>query len=379
MTSIDPIAPPEGLAELRAELDAIDAALIATMAERQRIVASIGALKQAHGRQLRDYRREAQVLANVRARAAAHGLSADIAERVMLQLIESSLTAQEQTRVKNSGQGQDKCALILGGNGKMGRWFASFLDAQGYEVVIADPSGAPDGFRALPNWHVALAGFDLIVIAAPLQISAALLRELTAARAQLKAHALVFDIGSLKSPLKAALREAAAVGLPICSVHPMFGPDTVLLADRHVIFIDVGQPQAAASAKTIFQATSAGLVDMTLDEHDVLISYVLGLSHALNICFFSALADSGAAADRLMALSSTTFDRQLRIAQAVAQENPALYFEIQHLNDERELMLQAFERAVSQLSQLVRAGDAEGFTRMMQRGRSYLSQRVVAP
>ena len=41
---------------------------------------------------------------------------------------------------------------------------------------------------------------------------------------------------------------------------------------------------------------------MGLDEHDRLIAYVLGLSHALNIAFFTALADSGEAAPRLAKL-----------------------------------------------------------------------------
>ena len=38
---------------------------------------------------------------------------------------------------------------------------------------------------------------------------------------------------------------------------------------------------------------------MSLDDHDRLIAYVLGLSHALNIAFFTALAESGEAAPKL--------------------------------------------------------------------------------
>ena len=40
-------------------------------------------------------------------------------------------------------------------------------------------------------------------------------------------------------------------------------------------------------------------VVMSLDDHDRLIAYVLGLSHALNIAFFTALAESGEAAPKL--------------------------------------------------------------------------------
>ncbi len=71
----------------------------------------------------------------------------------------------------------------------------------------------------------------------------------------------------------------------------------------------------------------------SLDEHDRLTAYILGLSHALNIAFFTVLANSGEAAPRLAEMSSTTFDSQLEVATRVAQESPELYYEIQSLND----------------------------------------------
>jgi chorismate mutase / prephenate dehydrogenase len=359
------------LTTLRGELDAIDAGLIAAIARRQAVVADIGRVKEASGQQLRDFRREAQVLANVRAKALAAGLNPQLAQNVMKQLIEASLVNQEQRRVKHAQEGADKHALILGGNGKMGRWFAQFLDAQGYAVEIYDPAGCPPEYARCQDWQSAAKRVDVIVIAAQLRASSLILTELTA----IKPNALVFDLGSLKSPLKGALTAAAAAGLRICSVHPMFGPDTVLLSDRHVIFINLGHAGALRDAKALFGATSAELVEMQLDEHDELIAFVLGLSHALNIVFFTALANSGKSAPKLAQLSSTTFDRQLDIASRVAGENPRLYFEIQHLNDARESGLAALEAAVAQFTTCVRAGDEISFVAMMERGRGYLSAR----
>ena len=155
----------------------------------------------------------------------------------------------------------------------------------------------------------------------------------------------------------------------------MFGPDTVLLSGRHVIFIDLGDGTAVTEARALFQSTSADLVAMGLDEHDELIAYVLGLSHAINIAFFSALADSGEAAPRLAQMSSTTFDRQLAVASQVAAENPRLYFEIQHLNAHGDRALQALERAITRLTRAVRSGDQLDFVSMMERGRGYLAAR----
>jgi chorismate mutase/prephenate dehydrogenase len=186
---------------------------------------------------------------------------------------------------------------------------------------------------------------------------------------------IVFDIGSLKSPLRAGLHGLRAAGARVTSVHPMFGPDTELLSGRHVIFVDLGVPRATAAARALFEPTMATLVEMDLESHDRLIAYVLGLSHALNIAFFTALAESGEAAPRLATLSSTTFDAQLGIAARVAAENPDLYFEIQTLNDYGTESLAALLYAVERLRSVVRAGDLDGFRGLMTRGRGYLEAR----
>ncbi|MFO1494922.1 MAG: prephenate dehydrogenase/arogenate dehydrogenase family protein [Lysobacterales bacterium] len=359
------------LSELRAELDQVDADLIGAIARRQALVAEIGRWKHAQGKQLRDYQREREVISNVRRRAEAIGLDADIAEQVLKLLIESSLTTQEQDRVRLAGLGGGRRALIIGGNGRMGRWFGRFLAAQGFEVEVADPSGAPEGVPARSDYASGALDQDLIVVAAPMRCSNEILLDLATRRPP----GLIFDIGSLKTPLMEGLRACAAAGLRVCSVHPMFGPDAALLSDRHVIFMPVGPAEAVREARALFAETMAQAVEMPLAEHDHLIAYVLGLSHALNIAFFTALANSGEAAPKLAQMSSTTFDRQLRIASGVANENPRMYYEIQSLNAYRGEALGALKRAVDELLRCVEQGDEIGFVALMERGRGYLSAR----
>ena len=162
------------------------------------------------------------------------------------------------------------------------------------------------------------------------------------------------------------------------SVHPMFGPDTELLSGRHVIFIDLGDATALQEARSLFGSTMADLVVMGLDEHDRLIAFVLGLSHALNIAFFTALAESGEAAPRLARMSSTTFDAQLDVATRVAAENPDLYYEIQSLNDYGEESLNALRAAVEKLWHSVHHAQPGEFVEMMRRGHEYLQVRQAA-
>ena len=360
------------LEELRKRLSDVDRELIGLVAARQRIVAEIGALKIRNAVPTRDYEREREVLKSAEEHARALGLEAGVAAEVMALLIRFSLAHQEQTRVAAQTSGAGKRALIIGGAGKMGAWFAQFLASQGFAVEIADPSEAPSPFPRVADWSSDSLDQDLIIVATPMKIAGGILLAL----AERKPNGLIIDIGSLKSPLRAGLRQLVAAGCKVTSIHPLFGPDTRLLSGRHVVFCNVGDPEATREARALFASTMAEQLEMSIDEHDRLMAYVLGLSHALNLAFFTALADSGELVPRLQKMSSTTFDAQLKVASLVATDNPHLYFEIQALNDYGSASLTALRAAADRIQQLVQSGDERGFVDLMVAGRLYLEGRA---
>jgi chorismate mutase/prephenate dehydrogenase len=361
------------LDELRQQLDQLDGELLSLIAKRQAIAREVAAAKRSTGYPTRDYQREREVILGVRRRAEQLGLPGDLAEKVLRLLIRSSLTTQEQVSVATHGAGSGRHALVIGGAGKMGAWFRQFLLSQGFDVMVADPAGAAPGIAAVPDWRALpdLNVFDFIVVATPLGASGVILNELALRRPA----GVVFDLGSLKSPLRGGLHALKAAGVKVTSLHPMFGPSTELLSGRHVIFIDLGSADALAAARALFAPTMAEQVVMSLDEHDRLVAYVLGLSHALNIAFFTALAESGEAAPKLARMSSTTFDAQLDVATNVAEESPELYYEIQALNDYGAESLQALSQAVERLRTAVLTRDFATFRSLMEQGLEYLKGR----
>ena len=359
------------LTPLRNELASMDEELLELVAARLKVAFELGRLKALAGLPTRDYGQEKDVIDRARARATELGLFPELAEELMVQLIRSSLTVQEQDRIQASAGGTGQKVLVIGGAGKMGRWLVRFLSSQGYTVEVADPSGPVEGYAHVPSWQVTPVDHDMIVVAAPLRTSNEILQHL----ASRKPKGIVFDVGSLKTPLRKGLLALVEAGCKVTSIHPMFGPDTVLLSGRNVIFVDVGVPEATREARKLFDSTMAVQVEMDLDSHDRVIAYVLGLSHTLNIAFFTALAESGEDAERLAGLSSTTFDAQLQVATRVAEENPHLYFEIQSLNEYGADALNALEKAVERVRSVVSSGDEAGFAALMRKGRDYLLKR----
>jgi len=359
------------LEKYRAQLSALDVDLVALIARRQRVIADIGRHKRSNGQATRDYAREKVVLGQARDRAVAEGIDPDVVEDVISVLIRASLTNQERDRVAAEGTGEGRTVLVIGGSGKMGDWFASFFRSQGFVTDIADPQ-VEVGPGQFAGWQDTDLDYDIIVVATPLAISASILSAL----AERKPAGLIFDIGSLKTPLRDGLADLVDAGCNVTSLHPMFGSNAKLLSGRHLIFVDVGVPQATAAAKELFAATMVEQLDMALDDHDRLIAYVLGLSHALNIAFVTALAESGETAPQLAKSSSTTFDAQLLVAQAVMDDNPRLYFEIQKLNEYGLDPLAALRNSVAAISKAVADDDESGFVAMMEKGRDYLAARA---
>jgi chorismate mutase / prephenate dehydrogenase len=360
------------LDDLRRRLNDIDRQLIALVAERKAISSEVARVKRATGYPTRDYEREREVIVGIRGTASELGVSPALAEELLRLLIRSSLTTQEQASVAARGAGTGRRALVIGGGGKMGGWFVGFLTSQGFTVEVADPTGSAVGVPRVEDWHKAdLNSYDYIILATPLGATDAILRDLALRRPT----GVIFDVGSLKSPLRSGLLALKSHGCRVTSLHPMFGPDTELLSGRHVVFVDLGHAEALLSARELFAPTMVEQVVMSLDDHDRLIAYVLGLSHALNIAFFTALAESGEAAPKLARMSSTTFDSQLDVATRVAQESPDLYYEIQSLNDYGAESLEALAKAVERIRTAVLSQDHDAFAALMRRGKDYLEDR----
>ena len=356
---------------LREQLTDVDMQIIDLIHQRQSLSIKIGSIKRKAGQPTQDFLREKQVLELAADYAEKLNMQPDVIVDVMQLLIKSSLRTQEKARVQEEGQGSGQSALVIGGAGRMGNWFVEFLKSQGFEVFIADPKAECDEVKTFASWKSLEDNFDITVVAAPLRESLTILNEIL----EEGRSGLIFDIGSLKTPLKKTLWQMSKKGIKVTSIHPMFGPDTDLLTGKHIIFMNVGSTESLQEAQKLFEATTAQQIEMSLENHDYAISYVLGLSHVLNIAFAKALYSSGENKDLLTNLSSTTFKDQLDVAKRVTDENPHLYYEIQYLNEFSLKTISELSNAIKEIFDFISSGDEDKFVQLMEQGRSYLSEK----
>jgi chorismate mutase/prephenate dehydrogenase len=353
----------ERLDRLRRRIRNLDAALLGLMAERMELAREVGQEKRGAGIPLRDFEVEKRVLARAAASAETLGLAPDLARGVMRQLVEEACRVQEIDHFSRYS-GAAESILVVGGAGKMGHWLVRFFETQGHRVLIFDPAPAPRsgaGAESVPTLGAGLAAASMVFVAVPLDRMSAAVEEIVG----LGWKGLLCDVASVKEHLRPALEAARANGVAVTSIHPMFGAGARTLSDKVICLCDCGVPEATDRVAALFRETAVTLVPLSLERHDEIASYVLGLSHFLNLLFARVLATSGLSFAELAAVGSTTFHSQFATTESVVRENPRLYYEIQRSNRFSERVYREVEKAAADWIGWVEESDPERFAEAM--------------
>jgi chorismate mutase/prephenate dehydrogenase len=350
---------------IRWKIEELDNEILDLVKKRMQAALYMGGEKVRKGWPVRNIRVEEQVIARYLERAKDVGISESAAAEIATILIRESVEAQG--RMPRPGKPTD--VLVVGGSGKMGQWFVRFLTERGHQVKVFDTK-SPPAENAAVSLKAGVKEAGIIIVATPISAAKEVLEQVVA----LKPKGTVFDISSIKSPVIPTIKAAAEEGLEICSLHPMFGPDAESVYNRNILVCDCGSQQAVTKVTSLFDGAGAKITTIPVEEHDELMSYVLGLSHAVNIAFFRTLSRTGIAYDRLDQASSTTFRSQAATSKRVANESPDLYYEIQHLNPYSQRCLELLREAVSEIESSAMGADKKRFVQIMQEGKEYFGE-----
>lgn len=357
----------------RQKINDIDRKLLVLVKERELLSAQIGQLKRELSIPDKDFSREHAVFEH--AIACAHEL--DLPESFAIKMSELvmglSLSRQERDRIRHNLASAPLSVAVIGGSGRLGRWLCHFFADSGHTITVIDQV-KPDFLCSYQtSFDATITNHDLIIVATPIRVSSDMLNQLGTYNL---AKPVIFDVSSVKAPVRQALLKLSQQGAKVTSLHPMFGPSVEVLFGKHIIITSVANNQADNFAKKLFKSTSVSMVDMSFDQHDQIIAYLLSLSHLLNIIFIGALEHSGFSIDFLSRFSSTTFSNLLSIAQRVFSENPQLYYEIQALNPYNQACYQALSRSLASTLSAINTTDEQAFVILMRAGQNYLGAKT---
>jgi prephenate dehydrogenase len=257
---------------------------------------------------------------------------------------------------------------IIGGVGKMGRWFANFLLDEGTDIIITGrdqqklvETGRLLGATVATN-EEAVKQADVVVISVAIDDFEEAVKQISP---QARPGQIVMDVTSVKvMPVNVMHRY-----LPDCTIlgtHPVFGPGANNLANENFVLTPTNEKEKALAQKVqkYLEERGARVTAISPREHDEMMAVVLGLAHFISI----VSADTIASAKRfplLKAIGGTTYRVLLALVESVISEDPKLYAAIQMAIPDMVKVEQSFQRKSRQWAKLVKNGDREGFIERM--------------
>lgn len=264
---------------------------------------------------------------------------------------------------------------IIGGAGKMGRWFTRYFVQQRHDVTISDIDEVNArrfarslGIRLSHNNSEAAGSADLIAVCTPITAVPKVIKEILD---DLNPSAAVMEISSVKSPVMPIMKKIALVGRRVLSVHPLFGPGVEDPSGERIALVPIYDAASEIDfAKQLFPNLEIILVD--LERHDHAMALTLSLTHFINIVLASMLAKENV--EELKNLGGTTFTMQLLLSESIMTENPKLCASIQMSNPYTIQYLEKFLSEAYRLMQHVREGEEKEFSKFFNEAYSALSE-----
>ncbi|MCK4548499.1 MAG: prephenate dehydrogenase/arogenate dehydrogenase family protein [Candidatus Eisenbacteria sp.] len=357
---------------LRQEIAGLDLELLENLRRRFELAAQVGTLKAKDGQPVVVREVQERVLQRAREAAKTCETSPEVMEAIFAAIIRGSIERQYRDRLE-AGARAGRKILIIGAAGAMGKWLCHFLGSMGHNPVGLDTAW---GKGARNKNHCAsleeipdLAAFDAVFVSVPLETTPNVLSALAEASLPIP----VIEIASIKDHLKEALAALRHAGTPVLSLHPMFGPGKNIFEPLTVVHAVVNN-EAAERARILdlLAHPYLDLVSLPFDHHDRVMGWLLGLAHLTGMLFASALSRSGLDPKEMERVASTTFARQASTARSILEEDPQLYFAIQHLNPFRGEVYSALTAALGDLTGAVERDDSKAFAEIIKGAASML-------
>ncbi len=221
---------------------------------------------------------------------------------------------------------------IVGGSGKMGQWFARLLCEEGEQVMLIgrDEEKLRKVQRQLDVEVTTDIGMvrdvDVIILSVPLDAFESVVRQLSS---HTSSGQIVMDVTSLKvQPVDIMHRyitSAVTLGL-----HPVFGPGAKSPDKQNFVLTPTSEREVALAEKVKghLEARGARVTLMTPQEHDEMMTVILGLAHFIAIVTADTLL-AQSKFQQMKEIGGTTFKVLYTLVESVISEDPELYTSLQ--------------------------------------------------
>jgi len=251
----------------------------------------------------------------------------------------------------------------------MGRWFANFLLKDGKEVIITGRNERKLlevkqqlGVEVATNNVEAVKSADVILLSVPIDTFEEIVEQI---HPYIQPKQVVIDITSIKVFPVETMHKHIKTGL-VLGTHPVFGPGARGIANQNFVLTPTNDDERALAQKVreYLEAKGARATLMTPQEHDEMMSVVLGLAHFISI----VSADTLASFDKLplmRAVGGSTYKVLVTLVESVISEDPELYASLQMSLPNLMEIEELFQSSSKTWADLVKNKDRQGFVKRM--------------
>jgi prephenate dehydrogenase len=250
---------------------------------------------------------------------------------------------------------------IIGGLGKMGRWFHRFFAELGYPVSVADLNTKETPEDLAKTCQV-------VLVAVPLQHTAQVVRTVGPL---VQDGALLMDIASLKSQVLRIMLDACSAA--VIGTHPLFGPGEPNITGQTVVLCP-GRGQGWQDwLSGIFVDGGARVEVVPPEVHDHYMAVVQGLTHFSTLALGLTIDSLGIDLENLKRFATPAFHRRLMEIGHLLSQDADLYAAMPMLNSSYGVFYREFERIILELKSVIAQKDTEEFVRLFARARDRFS------
>jgi prephenate dehydrogenase len=271
--------------------------------------------------------------------------------------VTSSLPKQEVTPRK---------ITIIGGGGRMGRFFTQQLTAAGHKVNILENE----------DWEYAdqlLGSAELVIVCVPIKWTIDVIKR---AAQYLAPTTALCDITSLKTePVQAMLEYHPG---PVMGLHPMFGPNVKSFAGQKVVACPGRNDESFEWLLDFIKTQNGEVIVSTPEEHDHMMVIIQATRHFSRFSVGVFLAQEGIDIERSLSMSSPSYRQEIDIIKRLFTQGSHLCVDIMLATPDRCHAIATLADTYSRLARLVARGDRAALIREFETAQSFFNEESTS-
>lgn len=240
---------------------------------------------------------------------------------------------------------------IIGGTGRMGRFFKRFFESNNCNVLISSRKT-----KLKPIECAKLS--DVVIISVPIDSTLGVVKKIAPFMGK---DSLLMDTTSIKKePVEAMLANSKC---EVIGMHPLFGPGVSSLKSQTIVLCPARAKKWLKWAVSIFEKGGAKIKITTPAKHDEMMSIIQGLNHFSTLSVAHAMKGLGISVKESLEYTSPIYKLRMAMVGRILNQDPGLYASIEIKNPKNKKALKAYLDSAKRLQKIINDKNSKEFVK----------------